>query len=205
MIGIVDYSTCNIRAIENLLTYNNIPNEVISEVPQRNRYSAYILPGNGHFDSCVKSLHSSGFGEFLTDEVINRGKPILGICVGAQLMGVSSEEGQEPGLNWLDFHCRKFPKKLGLPVPNIGWRDLNKTQSVDVFFKEMGSKRFYFMHSFYIPDNIPDVVSVTSTYGVNYSAAFKRGNIFGVQFHPEKSHKYGAWLIKQFFDLVKAQ
>ena len=112
MIGIVDYSTCNIRAIENLLTYNNIPNEVISEVPDRDSYSAYILPGNGHFDSCSKSLHGSGFGEFLTHEVIHRGKPILGICVGAQLMGVSSEEGQEPGLNWLDFNCRKFPRKL---------------------------------------------------------------------------------------------
>ena len=118
-------------------------------------------------------------------------------------MGSNSEEGNEPGLNWLDFKCHKFPSKLDFPVPNIGWRDLSEAQHTDLFFKELSSKRFYFMHSFYIPESIPDALSVTSTYGINYTAAFNRDNIFGVQFHPEKSHKYGAWLIKCFFDLVK--
>ena len=203
MIGVVDYSACNINASLNLLSYNGIPASVVRTPKIDDRFDAYILPGNGHFDICAAKLDETGFKSFLTEEVLSRKKPVLGICVGAQLMGVGSDEGSLPGLGWLPFECKKFEEDIGLPVPNMGWRPTDVSHCKDRFLSTLEAQRYYFMHSYYIPSQLPETSTVTSHYGLHFSAAFKKENIIGVQFHPEKSHKYGASFIKAFNGFVR--
>jgi len=166
-----------------------------------------ILPGVGHFDHGMKNLSNSGLIEALNHNVLNKKKPILGICLGAQLLGDSSEEGVEKGLGWIPMQNVKFNRSRlsnSLKIPHMGWNKL-KVKSIKeekgLFYEMADDARFYFVHSFHmLPTNEEHMLS-TSKYGYEFVSSVQKENIYGVQFHPEKSHHFGMQLLKNFAKL----
>jgi glutamine amidotransferase len=159
-----------------------------------------ILPGIGAFDHCMQRFNASGLRSLVTQKVIEEKVPLLGICVGLQMLMENSEEGSEPGLGWIAGKTVKFKKeKLGdLKIPHMGWTDVEIVKPSELT-KDLGNEpRFYFVHSFYVqPDNKEDEL-LRANYGYDFTAAVSRDNIYGVQFHPEKSHKYGMKVLENF-------
>jgi len=198
MIAIIDYNIGNIAAVANMLRRLGVPCTITNMPDEIERADRIILPGNGSFDACVKSLRNSGLVPIIEHKVLERGVPLLGICVGAQMLGKESEEGTEAGLGWFDMKVRRFPDMQGLRIPCMGWNEVRPaklhyiTQNIDP------ESRFYFVHSYYMdPVNESDVL-LLSDYGIEFSAAVSKMNILGVQFHPEKSHKFGKRLLAAF-------
>ena len=144
----------------------------------------------------------TGLIPLLNEKVMHNKTPLLGICVGAQMLGYGSQEGNEPGLGWMDMHVKRFPSSPGLRVPHMGWSHVKKTTSHHSLFKKLNDEtRFYFVHSYFLaPTNQEDVL-LTATYGIEFVAAVGKENIVGVQFHPEKSHRFGRQLLAQFAGL----
>ena len=146
-----------------------------------------ILPGNGHYDACLKAFHALDILPAIKHGVFEKNVPILGICVGAQMLGHTSEEGHEKGLGWLDMDVVKFPADSDLKIPNMGWREVEVTDSgADYFHFSKSGTRFYFTHSFYMQPHDNSLKLLQSDYGLPFAAAVGRDNIIGVQFHPEK-------------------
>jgi glutamine amidotransferase len=199
MIAIIDYNIGNISAVENMLRRIGLPCRITADSSEVERASHIILPGNGSFDACMRNLRASGLVSVLEERVLGRGVPLLGICVGAQMLGNDSEEGQERGLGWLDMRVRRFPSLPGLKVPHMGWTQVVPRQLSNCLVNGMTEEsRFYFVHSFIMaPANGEDVL-MHATYGVEFAAGVSRGNITGVQFHPEKSHRFGKQLLTSF-------
>jgi glutamine amidotransferase len=202
MITIIDYGIGNLGSIHNMLKKVGF-DSVVSRNPETvKQASALILPGVGAFDTGMQHLRASGLLDPLNDLVMGKGVPVLGICLGAQLMTLSSDEGSEPGLGWFQAHTRRMDFS-GIdgrwPLPNIGWRDVhpqNGCQFLDDFEE---TPRFYFVHSYYLkPDNASEV-SMTARYGFDFACGLSRDNIHCVQFHPEKSHKFGMNFFRRFF------
>lgn len=188
---ILDYGVGNIKSIYNMLDFLGAPTSVISEpeeiVP---RSSILILPGVGSFDYCLKRLQQSRM-ERIIKEQLERDELLLGICVGAQIMGLESEEGETGGLGLIDMTCKKFTfQDKALPVPHVGWSYTSKGQDIALPNKKMREK-FYFTHSYYFSGLDLKYQMKTCTYGFEFVSAFKKGNVLGVQFHPEKSHIFG--------------
>ena len=160
-----------------------------------------ILPGVGSFDYGMQKLRKSGFYEVLCDRVLLDKVPVLGICLGAQLFTKGSEEGVEPGLGWLDATTVKFDKKiidLGLKIPHMGWSNVTSVKSSSLFNDMYENPRFYFVHSYHIKCNQHEDKLVSAEHGNSFIAGFERNNLLGVQFHPEKSHKFGMKLLQNF-------
>ncbi len=156
-----------------------------------------VLPGVGHFDQCMSALNASGLRGHL-DAVVTAGKPILGVCVGYQMMARRSEEGSEAGLGWLPADVVRFPSSANgqpLRVPHVGW---NHVRFVAGPMAEGAPPRFYFTHSYYVLLDDPSLVAGTCAYGIEFAAAAARGSVYGVQFHPEKSHDAGLELVRSF-------
>lgn len=199
MIAIIDYDIGNISAVANMLRRLGVRSVMTANASDIEAAERIILPGNGSFDACVKNLRSTGLVPLLEKKVLQQGTPLLGICVGAQMLGTTSEEGIEPGLGWLDLQVRRFPKTPGLKIPHMGWNqvkpasaDHRLTRGLDV------NARFYFVHSYYLaPADQADVL-LTAKYGTEFVAGVSRGNVSGVQFHPEKSHRFGKQLLAAF-------
>jgi len=161
-----------------------------------------VLPGNGAFDACMRNLRASGLLPTLERRVLAEGVPLLGICVGAQMLGHGSEEGREAGLGWLDLRVKRFVARPGLRVPHMGWNTVQAVQSGHALVAGLGDDaRFYFVHSYYIDPVHADDVLLSADYGGPFAAAVARGNIAGVQFHPEKSHRFGKRLLGAFAEL----
>jgi glutamine amidotransferase len=162
--------------------------------------SKIVLPGVGHFDLAVHNLTQCDLVGPLRELVLERSKPILGICLGMQLMCLSSEEGTGNGLGLIDAHALKFPPSsdTGLKVPHMGWSDVEFHKKNDLSDQIGEIARYYFVHSYYVACNDPDDIWGTTHYGNTIVSAFVRNNIAGVQFHPEKSHKYGIQLFRNF-------
>lgn len=189
--AILDYGVGNIKSIFNMLDFLGAPTSVISEpdeiVPKS---SILILPGVGSFDYCLKRLRQSKM-ERIIKEHLEKEKLLLGICVGAQIMGVESEEGTSKGLGLVDMTCKKFAFQDNIfPVPHVGWGYTSKGQDIVLPNKKMREK-FYFTHSYYFSGLDSKHQIKTCTYGFEFASAFKKGNVLGVQFHPEKSHMFG--------------
>lgn len=204
MITIVDYGLGNILAFVNVYKRLNIEIAIAQTAEELGNATKIILPGVGAFDHAMDRLNSSGMRETLDDLVIAKGVPVIGICVGMQILANSSEEGQGPGLGWINGRVRGFRSTPGtdhLPLPHMGWNDVQPRPDQKIFGGLEADSRFYFLHSFYFECNDLMDVSAESEYGIHFPAAITHGNIHGIQFHPEKSHHYGTRLLKNFADL----
>ncbi len=199
MIAIIDYDIGNLGAVASMLHRLGVPSRITADPTEIERAERLILPGNGSFDACMRALRATGLESLLNRRVQVDRTPLLGICVGAQMLGAGSEEGQEPGLGWLPMRSRRFPALPGLRVPHMGWNEVTPARPGDPRLAGQSvDARFYFVHSYYLaPEDAADVL-LWANYGIDFAAAVARGNIMGVQFHPEKSHRYGKQLLGRF-------
>jgi glutamine amidotransferase len=204
MIHIVDYGLGNIRAFLNVYRRLNIEARTAENADGLRGATHVILPGVGHFDHAMDRLEASGMREPLEELVSDRQVPVLGICVGMQILATSSDEGTRPGLGWIDAHVRAFsgwePTK-SLPMPHMGWNDVVPRGEHALFGKMDGDCRFYFLHSYFFECQQPEDVLAEAEYGAPFACAVRRGNVMGVQFHPEKSHHFGTRLLQNFAEL----
>jgi len=201
MISIVDYGLGNIQAFLNIFNKLGIKAQRASNVLQLKEASHLILPGVGHFDHAMKKLNDSNLRDCMENLVIDLKIPILGICVGMQMLADKSEEGIIPGLGWIPGNVRAFssnPICSKLPLPHMGWNKLNINQSALISSNNDQLSEYYFLHSYYFDAEDKLNVNATSDYGFDFDAVINRENIYGVQFHPEKSHEYGEKLLKNF-------
>ena len=199
MIAIIDYNIGNIAAVANMLRRIGLPCRITADPSEVAAADRMILPGNGSFDACMRNLRASGMVPVLEDRVLKDGVPLLGICVGAQMLGTESEEGQERGLGWLDMRVRRFPDLPGLKVPHMGWNQVTPMQPDNRLTRGMTEDtRFYFVHSYFMEPANRDDVLLQARYGIEFAAGVCRANIAGVQFHPEKSHRFGKQLLTAF-------
>ena len=200
-IVIIDYGMGNVGSIQNMLKYLGTDSIVTSDKKEIESADKLILPGVGHFKCAMDNINKLDISQLLTTQVLEEKKPILGICLGMQLMCRHSEEGDVPGLSLIDAKVLKFDSLHNeeLKIPHMGWNEVNLLNDQSQIFKEsLQGSRFYFVHSYYVKCNdMVDVLTKTD-YGLNFDSSFERGNIFGVQFHPEKSHSYGINLFKNF-------
>jgi glutamine amidotransferase len=199
MIAIVDYNIGNISAVSNMLQYLGAQCRITSSPEVLEQADRIILPGNGSFDACMRNLHASGMVPMLEHQVLQRGVPLLGICVGAQMLGLGSTEGIDSGLGWIDMRVERLPNISGLRIPHMGWNRVQSVQKDHPLTQNMEEHtRFYFVHSYYLVPKKLDDVLLQVHYGIEFSAAVAHNNIVGVQFHPEKSHRFGKTLLSSF-------
>ena len=200
MVTIVNYGLGNIQAFANIYKRLNIAFRIAHTAEELKGAEKIILPGVGSFDWAMRLLEESGLRTVLDDLVINQKRPLLGVCVGMQIMAHRSDEGVLNGLGWIDAEVRHFNTNQLPPrtqLPHMGWNDVDPTDKSSLF-KDMDAPRFYFLHSYYIiPKKSEDVLSTTD-YGISFTSAVSSGNIFGVQFHPEKSNEWGIKLLSNF-------
>lgn len=203
MITIVDYGLGNILAILNVYKRLNVEVSIAKNADDLQSASKVILPGVGAFDHAMELLNQSGMREVLDELVLGKHVPVLGICVGMQILAHSSDEGQAPGLGWIEGRVRGFKslQQYRLPLPHMGWNDVRLVSQTRLFNQLKYDARFYFLHSYYFQcDHEVDVAAV-SIYGIDFTCAVNVGKIYGVQFHPEKSHHFGVQLLKNFAEL----
>lgn len=205
MIRIVDYGVGNIEAFVTLFKRLGIPAQRAHTPQALEGATRLVLPGVGHFDHAMQRLNESGLRSALEDLVLGQCVPVLGVCVGMQMLAGGSEEGSLPGLNWVPGHVRAFAnnaQSTHLPMPHMGWNDVQPTADAKLFaagFDE--APQFYFLHSYYFDANDKADVAATAYYGIHFDAVVSRGHIHGVQCHPEKSHHWGVQLLKNFVEL----
>jgi glutamine amidotransferase len=199
MIAIVDYDIGNLAAVSNMLRRIGFDSIITADPAAIAIADKLILPGNGHFDTCMKNIRATGLVPLIEKRVLEEGTPLLGICVGAQMLGTGSEEGSEAGLGWFDMKVRRFPQKEGLRVPHMGWNQVTMPQPDHQLVRGLGEDaRFYFVHSYYLEPADPATALLECEYGLPFAAGVVRRNIAGVQFHPEKSHRFGKQLLLNF-------
>lgn len=201
MIKIVDYGLGNISAFTNIFKCTNLSAMVAKTAAELEGASKIILPGVGAFDHAMELLHASGMRPKLEELVLGHKVPVLGICVGMQILASSSDEGQLPGLGWVAGRVRSFqsePSSAQLPLPHMGWNDVSPNANSSLFKGLESDARFYFLHSFFFECASSESIAATANYGLDFNCAVRSGNVHGVQFHPEKSHHYGAALLKNF-------
>ena len=200
MIHIVDYGLGNILAFRNMYKQLNLEVTVAKTAADLANATRIILPGVGAFDHAMELLEASGMRGTLTDLVIDRKTPVIGICVGMQILAEGSDEGSRPGLGWVPGRVRHF-KTMADPevrVPHMGWNDVSPRAGTGLFAGLEQEARFYFLHSYYFQCADTADAAAEARYGTAFTCAVKRGNVAGVQFHPEKSHHFGARLLKNF-------
>ena len=204
MIIIVDYGMGNLGSILNMLKKVGIPDAKVSSLPSDiERADKLILPGVGAFDTGMQRLRETGLIGLLNEKVLSAKTPTLGVCLGMQLLTKFSEEGQLPGLGWIDAETVRFrfdPMKTGLKIPHMGWNTVKVSQPGTLFLDMYDEPRFYFVHSFHVVSHNPDDVVAVTEYGYEFASVIQHGHIMAAQFHPEKSHKFGMKLYKNFVE-----
>jgi len=204
MITIIDYGLGNIRAFLNVYERLNIKTKVANSPEDIKGAAKIILPGVGAFDYAISQLNASGMRDELEKQVLGNKVPVLGICVGMQMLANSSDEGILPGLGWIDGEVKNFdPSKIPYKtqLPHMGWNTIQPERGSLVLEGFNNNSRFYFLHSYYFACSNTNDIIASSEYGIKYASAVHRNNIFGVQFHPEKSHANGIQLLQNFSNI----
>lgn len=204
MIKIVDYGVGNIQAFITMFKRLGIPAERARTEAELSGATRLILPGVGAFDHAMRLLNESGMRPQLDCLVLGEKVPVLGVCVGMQMLGGGSDEGALPGLNWVPGRVKAFastPQAAHLPMPHMGWNDLQVRSGAKLFSGFEPQPRFYFLHSYYFGCEDKAHVVATASYGLDFDCVVSNGHIHGVQCHPEKSHHFGAKLLKNFAEL----
>jgi glutamine amidotransferase len=200
MISIVDYGVVNLGSIRNMLHKLGIEAGLASTPQDLARATKIILPGIGHFDNGMRALSERGLVEPLRAKALAERVPLLGICLGMQLLGAASEEGAQPGMGVVPGRCIRFrfPPGSSFKVPHMGWNEIIPQRESALLAGLSTPARFYFTHSFhFVCDEAQDVLA-TVKHGIEFTACIARGNVMGVQFHPEKSHRFGMALLRNF-------
>ena len=202
MITIIDYKTGNLGSIQNILKRIGEESIVTSDAGVIAGASKLILPGVGSFDTGMKNLTDLGLTDILNKKVLIEKVPVLGICLGMQLMSKGSEEGSFSGLGWIDATTLRFrfQNTAEYKIPHMGWNFIIQHKTSRLFEDMPADPRFYFVHSYYFSAADPEDIVTTTTYEIEFTSSVEKGNIMGVQFHPEKSHKFGMKLLKNFVD-----
>ncbi|HXH99855.1 MAG TPA: imidazole glycerol phosphate synthase subunit HisH [Sphingobacteriaceae bacterium] len=201
MIAIIDYGVGNINAFVNIYKKLGLDVRIAQNPDDLLDATKLILPGVGHFDYAMSRLQQSGMRERLDELVLGNNMPVIGICVGMQMLAYSSDEGKLPGLGWIDGVVKKFDANtihFATHLPHMGWNDVEPKKATPLLVGLENDAKFYFLHSYYFSCNNSDDIIAETTYGIEYSSAVNSKNIYGVQFHPEKSHQYGIQLLKNF-------
>ncbi len=201
MIVIVDYGMGNLGSIRNMLRRIGVESRIASEPHGVADADRLILPGVGAFDEAMGRIEASGLRPVLDRKALEERIPVLGICLGMQLLTRGSEEGRRPGLGWLPGRTVAFPRGNGLKVPHIGWNLVSRPRESPLTDGFDPETRFYFVHSYRVEADDPADVILRTEYGVEFDAAIEHGNVFGAQFHPEKSHRFGMRLLRNFAEL----
>jgi glutamine amidotransferase len=204
MIIIVDYGMGNLGSVKNMIKKIGEDCLISSKQVDISNATKLLLPGVGSFDNAMKNLEELGLIEIIRNKVRKDKTPILGICLGMQLLTNKSEEGSLKGLGFIDAEVKKFNFKgmdTNLPIPHIGWNK-TKLQKESLLYKDNDNKnrRFYFVHSYAVVCNNRSDILTTTEYGYDFVSSFEKENIIGCQFHPEKSHTYGMKLLKSFVE-----
>ena len=201
MITIVDYGMGNFGSFLNMFRRIGVQASVVSDATSIGSAEKILLPGVGAFDAAMERIKASGLREVLDRKALFERVPMLGGCLGMQLMTRASEEGSLSGLGWVEADTRRFPMQNGLKVPHMGWNLVNRSTVSKLTEGFDDETRFYFVHSFFVAVDKSENSILKTTYGIEFDSAIQRENIFGVQFHPEKSHKFGMRLLKNFADV----
>lgn len=203
MIVIVDYGMGNLGSILNMFKKIGVEAKTTSDVKAIEVAEKIILPGVGAFDNAMRNIVNKGFQAVLNYKALEEKVPVLGICLGMQLLTKGSEEGALPGLAWIDAFTQKFQfdENSKLKIPHMGWNEINVSKPHPLVDSLPKPSRFYFVHSYYVKCKNNENELLSCNYDKNFTCAVQRENIMGVQFHPEKSHKFGMQILKNFSDL----
>jgi imidazole glycerol-phosphate synthase subunit HisH len=202
MLVVLEYGIGNIASISNMLKKIGVPAKISSDPEMVAQAEKLILPGVGNFEHCMNELRKAPFFETLERKVLNDKTPILGVCVGHQMLFDKSEEGNAAGLGWIPGKVIKFkPENMpaGYKIPHMAWTDIQPKEG-SALFAGIEEPRFYFVHSYYTLCS-SEYIQATATYGVEFVASVQKENIYGVQFHPEKSHKFGMDVYRNFAEV----
>lgn len=204
MIAIIDYGSGNVGAIANIYKQLKVPHMITGDLSDLEKAERYILPGVGAFDTTMTYFRKSGMVDVLNEQVLDRGKKVLGICVGMQILAQSSDEGELPGLGWIKGRVRiidvsKLPAAPRLP--HMGWNNVTTRPGARLFEGVDAAQGFYFLHRYYFDPSEQSDIAATVDYGGNITCAVAHGDIFGMQFHPEKSHANGVTIFRNFAEL----
>lgn len=201
MIVVLDYGLGNLASVCNMLRKAGGDVLISSDSADVLAADKLLLPGVGHFDHGMKMLNASGLREALDQFALRLKRPVLGICLGAQILGQGSEEGDAPGLGWIDMACRKLPAMPGIRIPHMGWNQITRKKSSPLLDGMDVDARFYFVHSYHMDCAYTEDVLATASHGIEFTSTVQRGNIMGTQFHPEKSLRHGLALMRSFVEL----
>lgn len=206
MITVIDYGLGNLGSVKNMLKRIGYECIITSDKDLITESEKIILPGVGSFDKGIRNLKELGLWEVMSHNVVKLSKPFLGICLGMQLMFEQSEEGVEKGYGWINGFVSKFEKSYNgtnYKIPHMGW-NIGKVSKESPLLNGLydSEQKYYFVHSYYVTCNNEDNLIMKTNYGIEFASAVQKDNMFGVQFHPEKSHRYGMQILKNFCELV---
>lgn len=204
MIALINYGVGNIRAFVNIYNKLDIPIKIAENENDLDNVDKIILPGVGAFDHAMEKLNASGMRERIDELVLIKKLPVVGICVGMQMLANRSDEGISPGLGWIDADVKKFDVnkiQYETHLPHMGWNDIYGISDNPLLKGLQENAKFYFLHSYYFHCNNESDIIATADYGIKFTCAANHQNIFGVQFHPEKSHQFGIQLLNNFAKL----
>jgi imidazole glycerol-phosphate synthase subunit HisH len=205
LLAIIDYGSGNIAALTSMFKLHKMPHFVSNSTQELKTADRFLLPGVGAFDPTMETLKKSGLVDLLQEQVVEKKKPILGICVGMQLLAESSDEGQAQGLGFIKGNVRRIDtRKLNHPpfLPHMGWNSIAVSKTAKLFSGVDLEKGFYFLHSYFFDAARPEDVAATTQYGGEIPCAVQNDNVYGTQFHPEKSHSNGVQVLKNFVGIA---